>query len=107
MKHSRLNAECRKRFHATDSEHDLLTHAHLKIAAIKLGGDQSVLRAVFRNIGVQKINTYPPHAQFPKPGKNPPIQNRYENERFAIATEGFADWEMIKILIQIDRCLDA
>src|SRR5213075_1349347 len=38
---------------------------------------------------------------------NPPIQNRYGNERFAIATEGFADWEMIKILIQIDRCLDA
>ena len=107
MKHSRLNAERRKRFDAANSEQDLLTHAHLEVAAVQLGSDQPVLGVVFRNIGIQEIKTYSSNAQFPKPGKNLPIQNRYGNQRFPIATECFPDWQMIKVLIQINRCLNA
>src|SRR6266496_2308032 len=107
MKHARLNAERRKRFNAANSEHDLLTHAHLEVAAVKLSSNQSVLGVVFRNIGVQEIKTYPSNAQFPEPGKNLPIQNRYRNQRFPVATKRFTDWKVIKILVQIDRCLNA
>ena len=39
MKHGWLNAERGERFDAADSQHHLLAHAHLKVAAIKLGSD--------------------------------------------------------------------
>ena len=65
VEHVRLNAERGERFDAADPEHYLLAHPHFEVAAVKLGGDQSVLGAVFRNIGVEQINVYPPDAQFP------------------------------------------
>src|SRR5262249_40943236 len=82
VKDCRLNAGSSERFAAADPKHDFLAYAHLKVAAVKLGSDQSVLGAVFRSIGVQEIETYSSHAQFPKPGKNLPIQNRYRNQWF-------------------------
>src|SRR6266404_5606289 len=75
VKHVRLDTECAERFHAADPEHDLLTHPHLEIAAIKLGSDQSVFAAVFRNIGIEQVDVYPTHAQFPQPGENLPLQD--------------------------------
>ena len=75
VEHVRLDSERAERFHAADPEHDLLTHPHLEVAAIKLGSNQSILGSVFRNVGIEEVDVYPPHAQFPNPGKNFPVQN--------------------------------
>ena len=96
-----------KRFHAADAEHDLLAHPHLEVAAIKLSSNQSVLGAVFRDVGIEEIETYPANAQFPKSGKNFAIQNWHRNEQIRVAAMHFADRQVIKVLIQVDRCLNA
>src|SRR5439155_8039267 len=62
VKNIRLDAERGERFDATNSEHDFLAHAHLQVAAIELGSNQSVLCAVFRDIGIEKIQTHSPNA---------------------------------------------
>src|SRR5439155_17278746 len=72
VKYGRLNAESGERFDASDAKHDFLAHPHLEIAAIKLRGDQPVLRAVLGNVGVEKINVYPANPQFPNLGENFP-----------------------------------
>src|SRR5437899_13002644 len=59
VKHVRLNSERSERFHSSDPEHDLLTHAHLEVAAIKFGINQSILGFVFRNRGVGEVDVYP------------------------------------------------
>ena len=58
MKHGRLNAERGQRFHAANPQHDFLAHPHLEVAAVKFGSNQSVLGAVFRNIAIEKVETY-------------------------------------------------
>ena len=75
VKHVRLDSESSEHFHASNTQHDLLAHAHLEIAAVKLRGDAPVLRAVLRNIGVEQIDVHATDAQFPHPGENFPIQN--------------------------------
>ena len=106
MKHIRLDAERGERFDATNSEHDLLAHAHLQIAAIELGSDQSILGAVFRNIGVEKIQTHSPNAQFPKFGKDFTIENRHRNQQLRVAATHLADRQMIKALIEVNSFLN-
>src|ERR687891_1284931 len=96
VKDIRLDAERVKRFHSADPEHDFLAHPHFEVAAIKLGGEQSVLGAVFRRVCVEKINTDPAHTQLPKLGKNFATQDWYRNEQGRVATADFAYRQMIK-----------
>ena len=77
VKHVGLNSKRGERFDTAEAEHDFLAHPHLEVASVKLGGDQPVLRAVLRNIGVEKIDVYPADSQFPNPGENFPIQDRH------------------------------
>src|SRR6476660_6180417 len=107
VEHVRLDPERGENFHAADPEYDLLAHAHLEIAAIKLRGYASVFRAVFRNVRVEEIDIHAPDAQFPNPGENSPIQNRHRNEKLHFAPASFADWQVVKILVQVNCCLDA
>ena len=44
-----------QRLHPADAEHDFLSHPHLEIAAVKFGGDEAVLRAILRDIGIEEI----------------------------------------------------
>src|SRR5437879_11875194 len=106
VKHVRLDSKRRECFHPANAEHDLLTHAHLKIAAVKLGGNQSVLGAVFRNIGVEEVDVYAADAQFPNPCENIPIQNGYRDKKFRFAAADFSDRQVIKVLIEINRLLN-
>src|SRR5262245_36018877 len=94
VKHRRLNAERSERFNTPYSEHDLLTHAHLKVATVKLSSDQSVLSVVFRNVCVEEIEAYLSEAQFPELRKTLRVQNGHRINRFPIATESSAVWEV-------------
>jgi hypothetical protein len=87
--------------------HDFLAHAHLEIAAVKLRGDASVLRVVLRNVGVEEIDIHAPDAQFPNPGENFSIENRDRNEKLHFASASFADRQVVKILVQVNCCLNA
>src|SRR5438874_11583150 len=107
VKHVRLDSNRRECFHPAYAEHDLLTPAHLKYAAVKLGGNQSVLGAVFRNIGVEQVDVYTADAQFPNPCKNIPVQNGNRDKKFCFAAADFSDRQVIKILIEINRLLNA
>src|SRR6478672_2476518 len=107
MKHVRLDSKRAESFHTANPEYDFLAHAHLEIAAVKLRGDAPVLRAVLRNVGVEQIHVHAPDAQFPNPGENFPVQNRHRNEKLQFAAASFADWQVIKILVQINRRLNA
>src|SRR5215813_3112941 len=107
VKHVWLDPERGESFHAADTQHDFLTHAHLEVAAIKLRGDQSVLRAVLRNVAVEEIDVHPADSQFPHPGEDFAIQNRYRNQKFRFASANFADRQVIKILVEINRRLNA
>src|SRR5438046_7626883 len=90
VKHVRLNSECSERFHSANPEHDLLTHAHLQVAAVKLGSNQSILGFVFRNIGVEEVDVYPSDAQFPNPGKNSPVLNLHRDNKLRLAPATFS-----------------
>src|SRR5882762_1700780 len=81
VKHIRLDAERGERFDSANPEHDLLTHSHLEVATVKLGSNQSVLGAVFGNIGIEQVDAYSSDAQFPKPGKNFALQNRHRDKK--------------------------
>src|SRR3954451_2743248 len=107
VEHVRLDAERGESFHAADSEHDFLAHTHLEIAAVKLCCDASVLRVVLRNVRVEQIDVDPTDAQFPNPGENFSIENRNRNEKLHFAAASFADWQVVKILVQVDRRLNA
>ena len=68
VKHSRLNTKRRERFYSADAKHDFLAHPHLKVAAVKLGGNESVFRTVFRDISIEQVNVHASNAQFPQSG---------------------------------------
>jgi hypothetical protein len=105
MKHIRFDPESAQRFDAADSEHDFLAHPHFQVSAIKLSGDQSVFSAVFRSVSIEKVDADPADTQFPKLGKNFAIQNWHRNEQVRVAAADFANRQMMKILIEIDRLL--
>src|SRR6266480_4174433 len=107
VKHVRLNSERSERFHSANPEHDLLTHAHLKVAAVKLGSNQSILGFVFRNIGIEEVDVYPSDAQFPNPGKNVPVQNPHRDNKLRLAPANFSDRQVIEVLIEVNRLLNA
>src|SRR5438094_7198633 len=107
VKHVRLNSERSERFHSANPEHDLLTHAHLQVAAVKLGSNQSILGFVFRNIGVEEVDVYPSDAQFPNPGKNFPAQNPHRDNEVRLAPANFSNRQVIEVLIEVNRLLNA
>ena len=107
VKYVRRDAQRGQRFDAADPEHDFLTHPHFEVATIKLGGDPPVLGTVFSNIGIEKINAYAANAEFPKLGENFSFQNWHRNEQVRVTAADFANREVIKALIQIDRFLNA
>src|SRR5262249_30905903 len=84
-----------------------ITHPLLEVAAINFRRDQSVLGAVLRNIGIEEIDVYSSHPQFPKPSENFPIENRHGDEKLGFAAANFSDRQVIKILVEINRGLNA
>src|SRR5919204_2445113 len=107
VKHVRLDTQRAERFDATNPKHDLLAHAHFEVAAVKLGSNQSILGAIFRNISVEQVEVHPPDAQFPKSGENFAVQNLHRNKKLRIALPNLADGQVIEILIQVDCFLAA
>src|SRR5258708_6397087 len=96
VEHVGLDPERGESFHAAYPEHDFLAHAHLEIATIKLRGDASVLRVILGNVGIEEVDVHAPDAQFPNPGENFPIQNRYRNKKLHFAPASFTDWQVIE-----------
>src|SRR5439155_22232837 len=102
VKNVRLDTERGECFDAANSKHDFLAHSHLQVAAIKLGSNQSVLCAVFRNIGVEQVDVYSSDAQFPNPCKNFLDQNRHRETKLVIDPRYLADRQMVKVLSWIN-----
>src|SRR5262249_35932960 len=67
----------------------------------------SVFCVVLRDIGVEEVDVDPADAQFPNSGENLPIQNRRRNQKICFALADLANRQVIEILVQINRCLDA
>ncbi len=107
VKHFRFDAERAERFDAANPEHDLLPHPHFQIAAIKLSGDQSVLGVVFRSVAIEKVKADPAHLELPNLGENFAIQNSHRDEQVRVAAAHLADRQMVEVLIEIDRFLQA
>src|SRR6476620_3067976 len=107
VEHVGLNSERGESFYAANPEHDFLAHAHLEIAAVKFRSDASVLRVVLRNVGIEEIDVYTTDAQFPNPGENFSIENQDRNEKLHFAPARFAYRQVVKILVQVNRCLNA
>ena len=97
----------RERLYAANAEHDLLTHPHLLVAAVKLGGNQSVFGVVFRNVGVEQVNVDAADAQFPNLGEDFAIQDRHRNQKLRVVAVHFANRQVMKILVEADRLLHA
>ena len=61
----RLDPERVERIDAANTEHDLLAHSHFEVAAVKLGGDESIFRVVLRNVGVEQVKFDAPDMELP------------------------------------------
>ena len=107
MKHFRLDAERAQGFHAADAEHDLLPHSHFQIAAVKLGRNQSIFGVVLRRVGVEQIKIHAADVQLPNFREHLPIQNPSGDENIGAIAPHFTNRQMMEILIQVDRVLDA
>src|SRR5215471_12490162 len=107
MKDVWLDSERGERFHTSDAKHDFLAHTHLEIAAVEFCRDAPVLRAVLRDVGVEQIDVHASDAQFPHLSENFSIQNRHRNEMLHFAMASFADRQVVKTLVQINRRLNA
>ena len=107
MKDFRFDAERAERFHAADAEHDFLAHPHFQIAAVKFRRDQTILGAVFRRIGIEKVKADAADLELPDFREHFAVKNPHGNEQIRVAAAHFADREMMKILVQIDRLLNA
>src|SRR5205823_8470339 len=92
---------------AADTEHDLLPHSHFEIAAVKLGCDESIFRAVLRDIGVEQVKFDASDLKFPNAGVNIAVQNPHRHQKCAIVAPDFPNRQMMKILIEADRVLDS
>jgi len=64
VKNVRLDPERVQGIDAADAEHDLLSHSHFEIAAVKLRRDQAIFRIVLRDIGVEQIKLNAPDVKF-------------------------------------------
>ena len=102
-----VDAERAERFDATDAKHDLLAHSHLEIAAIKLRGNETILRAVFRRIGIEQIKIDSANAEFPNLSEDIAVQNPNGNAKIRALTLHLANRQVMKILVQVDRVLQA
>src|ERR1043166_5003033 len=80
VEHLRVDPERDQRFHATDPEHNLLTHSPLEVAAIKFCGDQTVLGVVLGNVGVEQVKTDPANLELPNLGENFAIEDSRSEE---------------------------
>src|SRR5438128_8149104 len=103
----RLDPERAQGIDAADTEHDLLPHSHFEIAAVKLGGDESIFRVVLRNIGVEQVKFDASDLKFPNPSVNITVQNPYCHQQRAIVAPDLPDRQMMKILIETDRVLNS
>jgi len=91
---------------AADTEHNLLSHSHFEVAAVKLGGDESIFRVVLRDIGVEQVKFDATDLKFPDAGVNIAIQNPHRYQQRAIVAPDFPDRQMMKVLIETDGVLD-
>src|SRR5438045_4074772 len=101
----RLDPERAQGIDAADAEHDLLSHSHFEVAAVKLGGDKSIFRVVLRDIGVEQVTFDATDLKLPNPRVNIAVQSRHRHQQGAIVAPDFPDRKMMKILIETDRVL--
>ena len=91
---------------AADTEHDLLSHSHFEVAAVKLGGDESIFRVVLRDIGVEQVKFDATDLKLPNASVNIAVQNPHCHQQCAIVAPDFPDRQMMKVLIETDGVLD-
>ena len=60
---------------------------------------------IFLNICIQQIKVDSPDMQLPDLGKDFATQKRHRHEQNLIVAHDFAEREMVKVLVQIDRFL--
>ena len=102
----RLDPERAQGVDAANTEHDLLSHSHFEVAAVKLGGDEAIFRVVLRDIGVEQVKLDAADLKLPNASVNIAVQNRHRHQQRAIVAPDFPDRQMMKILIETDRVLD-
>src|SRR5437660_5287122 len=102
----RLDPERAQGVDAADTEHDLLSHSHFEVAAVKLGGDESIFRVVLRDIGVEQVKLDATDLKLPNASVNIAVQNPHCHQQCAIVAPDLPDRKIMKILIETDRVLD-
>ena len=95
-----------KRVDAADTEHDLLSHSHFEVAAVKLGSDESIFRVVLRDIGVEQVKFDATDLKLPDFERKHRDPESARHQQRAIVAPDFPDRQMMKILIETDGVLD-
>ncbi len=103
----RADPELTQSPHTADSQHHLLPDAHLEIAAVKLGRDQTILGRVLRHVGVEEVKIDPADVQLPDLGVNLAVENLDRDEDARVIPAHFAERQVMEILIQADGLLGA
>src|SRR5438477_13178158 len=107
VKYFGFNAEGVEGVYSADTENDLLTHAHLKIAAVKLCRNQTIFRSVFGNIGVEQVEIHASYTQLPDFRVNLTIQNADGDQDSAVIPSHITNWQVMEILVKTDSVLNA
>src|SRR4029453_7434563 len=107
MENLGLDSERVQGVYPTDAEHNFLAHSHFQVASVKLGGDETIFGVVFRDIGIEQIKADTADTQLPDLGINIAVENFYRDKQGTIVASDIANRQVMKILIEIDRALDA
>src|SRR6476469_4881812 len=94
----RRNAQRTKEAHAADAQENLLTEPHLLVATIQSRRQRTVLRSVFRYIGIDQKERNTTHQHFPNDGCD--ISAAHvdgEPALFARWRQGRMDWRILPI----------
>src|SRR5262249_60070529 len=97
----------RCRVSADDADHGVLAHLDFLVDTVRFGGDQSVFGIVVRTVGVEQEKINAADVKLPNLGENFAVQNAYRHEKICAVALDFANWQMMKILIEADGLLRA
>ena len=70
--HARLDADLLQKLHSAHAEEDLLLDPDPRVVRVKAGGDFAVLHRIALHVGVEQVERYPPHLDFPDIGEKGP-----------------------------------
>ena len=101
----RMDAEGVQGSYAAYPEDDLLPYPHLQITAIKLLCDQAVFGRILLDIRIEQIEFDPADLQLPDLRRYAPAKNGDIYLKWLISYFGFAQGQMIEILVQAHSLL--